>query len=131
MGHEPPDGSAMADDPWVHPVGAGADQETPPAQPGENEAEGLGCRHQAAVISSVHGGMTGGRWKRGEDPHATRVVKGEQPQARRARCPPGDMGEGAAEPAVTVVEDDQRALRGTAQADMLRNRGVTSASMAS
>ncbi len=59
-----------------------------------------------------------------------RVIEREEPDARRAGDPPGDLGEGAAEPAIAVIEDDQR-LQGGSQAGMLRNSGVTSASMAS
>ena len=121
----------MADHPRVHPVDTGADQKSASPDAGEDEAEGLGRRHQPAAVSRVHRGVAILGWEGGEDPRAARVVEGEQPHARRAGGPPGDMGKGAAEPAIPVVEDDQRALRGIGQADMLRNSGVTSASTAS
>ncbi len=74
----------MAHHPWVYPIGAGADQDTASPEPGEDEAEGLGGRHQPAGVSSVHGGMARVGREGGEDPHATWVIEGEQPNARRA-----------------------------------------------
>lgn len=71
-----------------------------------------------------------GLGEHGEDPHGPGVVERQEPDARRAGEPPGDLREGAAEPAIAVIEDDQRLRRGS-QADMLLNSGVTSASMAS
>ncbi len=69
-------------------------------------------------------------WQGGEYARGPGIVEGEQPDARRALDPPGDVCERTAEPAIAVIEDDER-LQGRGQAVMLLNSGVTSASMAS
>ena len=96
----------------------------------EDQPEALGRGRDPPKIGRMHGSMTVRLGQRREYPNAAGVVKGQQPHARRASSPPGDVCKGAAEPAITVIQNDKRLLRQRGQADMLRNSGVTSASIA-
>ena len=106
----------------------GDEQPTAP-QAREYQAEGLGGGDDPAGVGSMHRCVPPLPGNHLEDAHRAGVVEGEQHDARRQCQPTGGVRERTAEPAVAVVEDDQR-LDGGAQADMLRKSGVTSASMA-
>jgi hypothetical protein len=63
-----------------------------------------------------------------EDAHGPGIVEWQDADARGAGDPPGGMRECLADPAVAVVDDDERMQWGS-QADMLRKSGVTWASV--
>ncbi len=108
---------------------AQGNQEPPTSKAGEDEPETLPRGRDTPLIGGMHRGPTDRLRKAGEEAVRPGVVERQQPNPRGPGGAAGDMREGATEPAVAVVDDDER-LQAGVQADRLPNRGVTSASMA-